>query len=233
MPVFVGISRRVSARAVEQLERARVAAARARDRGTGAARSRCCDSGRPGPASSTVSSGASIALEVGDQHFDAALGQRARVMSRMVSAKMPAPPSGRSSRSTEVITTYFSAIFATASPTRARLVDVERRRPAVRDRAVGARARADVAEDHERRGAVVPAFADVRAARVLADGVELEVAHDALAAAGSSRDPGARTFSHSGLAARGMPGLVSRGRMMRSGVTDIPHDPSRVGARHG
>ena len=50
----------------------------------------------------------------------------------------------------------------------------------MRHGAVGARARADVAEDHERRGAVVPALADVGAVRVFADGVELQLAHDAL-----------------------------------------------------
>ena len=37
---------------------------------------------------------------------------------RMVSAKMAAPPSGRSSRVTEVITAYFSCSAATASATR-------------------------------------------------------------------------------------------------------------------
>ena len=39
------------------------------------------------------------------------------------------------------------------------------------DRAIRARTRADVAEDHERGGPMIPAFADVRTARVLADGV--------------------------------------------------------------
>ena len=63
-----------------------------------------------------------------------------------------------------------------------RLVLVGRLRRAVRDVAVAARARAGVAEDHERRGAVVPALADVRAVRFLADGVETEVAHQALEA---------------------------------------------------
>ena len=97
----------------------------------------------------------------------------------MVSAKMPAPPSGLivaiDRRDDRVLQRHLLDRLADA----ARLVDVERGRLAVRDRAVGAGARADVAEDHEGGRAVVPALADVRAVRVLADGVELEVAHDA------------------------------------------------------
>ena len=59
---------------------------------------------------------------------------------------------------------------------------IDRAGAAVRHRAIRARARADVAQDHERRGAMVPAFADVRAARVLADGVQVEAPHQALQA---------------------------------------------------
>ena len=44
-------------------------------------------------------------------------GAAARIAAT-VSAKCRAPPSSRSSRSTEVMTTCFSPIFATASPTR-------------------------------------------------------------------------------------------------------------------
>ena len=47
-----------------------------------------------------------------------------------------------------------------------------------RDRAVAAGARADVAEDLERRRAASPALADVRAASLLADRVQTGVAHD-------------------------------------------------------
>ena len=50
----------------------------------------------------------------------------------------------------------------------------------MRDGAVGAVPRADVAEDHEGRGAVLPALADVRAVRFLADRVEVELAHQLL-----------------------------------------------------
>ena len=53
-------------------------------------------------------------------------------------------------------------------------------RASMANRAVSARARADVAEDHERRRPVRPAFADVGAARLLADRMKVQVAHQAL-----------------------------------------------------
>ena len=57
---------------------------------------------------------------------------------------------------------------------------IELRGPPVGDRAVRAVSRTDVAEDHERRGAVLPALADVGAVSFLADGVEVELAHEVL-----------------------------------------------------
>ena len=57
---------------------------------------------------------------------------------------------------------------------------IRRGGPSVRDRAVRAGARADVAENHEGRRAVIPALADVRALRFLADRVQLEAAHQPL-----------------------------------------------------
>src|SRR5690606_19049570 len=62
----------------------------------------------------------------------------------------------------------------------ARLVGVERVGPAVADVAERAAARALVAHDHERRGALAEALADVRAARFLADRVQLLPAQDVL-----------------------------------------------------
>jgi hypothetical protein len=53
-------------------------------------------------------------------------------------------------------------------------------RLARRHRAEPARARADIAQDHEGGRAMLPALAHVRAARALADGVQIERAHDAL-----------------------------------------------------
>ena len=57
----------------------------------------------------------------------------------------------------------------------ARLVRVGGQRAAGGDVAEPARPRADVAEDHDRQRAAVPALADVRAARALAHGVQLEL----------------------------------------------------------
>ncbi len=63
-----------------------------------------------------------------------------------------------------------------------RLAGIDLAGPAVRHGAVRARARADVAKDHERRGTVIPALADVRTARVLADGMQVQLAHQVLEA---------------------------------------------------
>ena len=60
------------------------------------------------------------------------------------------------------------------------LLGIGRERPAVRDVAERAAARADVAEDHERRGALAEALADVRAGGFLAHRVQARVAQDAL-----------------------------------------------------
>ena len=102
--------------------------------------------------------------------------RRARIAA-MVRAKCPAPPSSRSSRSTEVTTMCSRPSAATASPTRSRLVRVEPVGPAGRDVAEGAGAGADRAQDHHRRVLLLPALADIGAGRLLAHGVELELAH--------------------------------------------------------
>src|SRR5690606_37865435 len=60
------------------------------------------------------------------------------------------------------------------------LVLVERVRAAVRDVAERAAARADVAHDHERRGALAEAFTGVRARGFLAHGVQPVLAQDRL-----------------------------------------------------
>ena len=108
-------------------------------------------------------------------------GTRARV-ARIVSAKIDAPPSARSSRSTDVMTAYCRRMRVDRFRDARRLRGVELRRPSVRHGAIRARTGADVAEDHERRRAVMPAFADVGAAGVLADRVQPQVLHDALEA---------------------------------------------------
>ena len=54
------------------------------------------------------------------------------------------------------------------------------RRPTVRDGAIGAISGADVTEDHERCGAVLPAFANVRTMSLLANSMEVELTHELL-----------------------------------------------------
>src|SRR5215212_4927969 len=107
-----------------------------------------------GRASMTVLMASLSPLKSGVRTSTAQPGTWARI-SRMVAAKIAAPPSSSS----------------------ARFIDVELRRLAGENGAEAAGAGADVAQDHEGRGAVVPALADVRAARLLADGVEVEAAH--------------------------------------------------------
>src|SRR3546814_8359244 len=60
----------------------------------------------------------------------------------------------------------------------ARLVGIQRIRPAVRNIAERAATCADVAHDHERRGALAEALAEVRTGRFLADRVQLGGAKD-------------------------------------------------------
>ncbi len=52
----------------------------------------------------------------------------------------------------------------------------------MRNGAVGAVPRADVTKDHERGGAVFPAFADIGAVGLLADGMQVELLHHLLEA---------------------------------------------------
>jgi len=61
-----------------------------------------------------------------------------------------------------------------------RLSQVEHLGPAGFHRAEAAGPGTGVTQDHEGGGAGLPAFADVRAARLLAHGVQVEPAHDAL-----------------------------------------------------
>src|SRR6478752_5042433 len=99
-------------------------------------------------------------------------------MAVMVSAKIREPPSGRSSRATLVTTTCSRPSCPIASAARRGVV--EPGRAAGLDRTEAARPGARVTEDHDRRGALVPALPDVRAARLLADRVEVQAAEQAL-----------------------------------------------------
>ena len=96
-------------------------------------------------------------------------------MAPIVAAMAPAPPSGRSSRATQVTTACPSRIRATACGDTVGLVGRERQRVPGVDLAEAARPRAALAVDHERRGAVRPALVDVGAARLFAHRHEAEV----------------------------------------------------------
>ncbi len=93
-----------------------------------------------------------------------------------VAANPDAPPSARSSRATHVIDRVREAERGDRVGDALRLVGVERERLARVDLAEAARPRAAVAVDHERRGAIGPALVDVRAAGLLAHGVQVEPA---------------------------------------------------------
>ena len=106
-------------------------------------------------------------------------GERSRT-ALIQSAKCPAPPSRRSSRSTLVITTYASFSAATVC---ARCSGSSGSGGSGRPWPTSQNGQRRVhrsPEDHERRGALAEALADVRAGRFLADRVQLRLAQDLL-----------------------------------------------------
>ena len=167
-------------RAVEQLERARVAAARARE----------AIEARNGfrvviqDVRARIEHGVKrrfVALKIRNEHFDAdrrhALADFAnRVRKNLRAAILHIVAIDR--RHDDVRQLQLLDGFGHAR----RLRFVHGVRPAMSHGAVAARAGADVAQNHERGGAVRPAFADVRAARFLAHRVQLELAHQAFEA---------------------------------------------------
>ena len=106
----------------------------------------------------------------------------ARRTARMVAAQWAAPPSARSSRFTEVITDVVEGEVGDRAPDPFRLLPVLPGRPAVGDGAVAAVPRAHVTQDHEGRGGLFPALADVRTAGLLAHRVEIPLPHQPLEA---------------------------------------------------
>ena len=113
-----------------------------------------------------------LAQEVGRQDLDRGFGERARI-AWITSAKCWAPPSGRSSRSTEVITTCSRPSFSTALATFSGSARIERLRQPRLHVAERARPGAGVAHDHEGGVLLLPALADIGATGLLADGDEL------------------------------------------------------------
>ena len=120
------------------------------------------------------------AAKVRRQDLDARVPASSSRTRRMQSTKCAAPPSRRSSRSTLVMTTYFSFSAAIGLGQVDRLVRIQRVGPAVADVAERAAPRALVAHDHEGRRAVAETLADVRAGGLLAHGVQVVLAQDLL-----------------------------------------------------
>ncbi len=178
MPVLVAMSGRIVPRPIEQFERTRVAAARTRHAIEAWDRlDVVIEHVRPGIEDRPE--GRLDALEIWNQHFDpAARHTLARQPNRLGEDERAAVgeivPIDR--RDDRVLEAHPRNGFGDTR----RFGGVELVRLAVCDGAVGAGPRADVAENHERRRAVVPALADVGATCVFADGVEAEVLHDPL-----------------------------------------------------
>ena len=109
----------------------------------------------------------------------------------------------------------------------ARLIVVEPGRPAGLDGAEPAGPGAGVAEDHDRRRALVPALPDVRAAGLLADRVQLEAAQQALelVVVVARGDPGADPV---GMAPDGQ-GAVRGGSERSAAERDRRRQPATVG----
>jgi hypothetical protein len=95
-------------------------------------------------------------------------------------------------------------------------------RPAVGHGAICASPRTYIAEDHERRRTVMPALTDVGAVRVLAHGVEFEIAHDSLEPDVVVRSRGTN-FQPGGLGFPGADKLQGRfdGHLVGSGLSAL------------
>ena len=131
-----------------------------------------------GRASSTISSAPSLRRKSGVSTSMLASGRASRI-AWMVAAKCAAPPSSRSSRSTDVTTTCDKRERRNRVGDACRLARVDRPRLASAHIAEGARPGAGVAEDHEGRMALLPALADIRARGLFADGGEASLPQDA------------------------------------------------------
>ena len=82
------------------------------------------------------------------------------------------PPSGRSSRSTDVMTAYLMPLLWMACATRSGSKHRQHRPGRRSSRAVATGARAGVSENHERAVPAIPAVADIGASCLFATGVE-------------------------------------------------------------
>ena len=132
-----------------------------------------------GAASMTVAQRLVAAVEVGDQHLDAHARALAPQLADRVGEDVRAAVGqvvARDAGDDDVLEAHLLDRLGDA----ARLVLVVPRRPAGLDGAEAAGPGADVAEDHDRRRALLPALPDVWAVRLLAHRVERQAAQDAL-----------------------------------------------------
>jgi hypothetical protein len=131
-----------------------------------------------GAAASTVRRAENDPLKSGmSTSMEGELSAQASRTALMTDAKCPAPPSGRSSRVTEVMTTCLRPSCLAASPTRRGSSLVERVWSAGSDVAERAVAGADMAQDQKRGRALGIALEHVRALGVAADGMQPQPLH--------------------------------------------------------
>ena len=120
-----------------------------------------------------------VTLEIGDQHLDGGLGEAPADLTDALGEDLGAAVGqvvAVDAGDHDVLEPHLGDRLGEAH----RLVRVERGGGPVGHGAVGAIPRADVAQDHERGGVVLPALPDVGAVGFLADGVKLQPAHHLL-----------------------------------------------------
>ena len=114
-----------------------------------------------------------VAVEIRNQHFDLALGIQGTYLSNRLgpvcgaAIRQIVPIHGRDNCVSEI-----QMIHSFRDVTR--LFSIERARQAFTDRAEPAMTRADVAAQHERRGAIGPTLKNVGTTGFLADGVQVK-----------------------------------------------------------
>ena len=150
----------------------------------------------------TLASGISWPLEVGGEDLDLAVGRLAADLADHGDEGARRRSRGGRRGRREVMTAWRRPIRATRAGDAGRLERVVPGRLAGLHVAEAAAAGAGVAEDHEGRGAALPALADVRAGGLLADGVQVLARDQLRQLAVARRRPAAGTLNHGGLRSR-------------------------------